>query len=595
MVTVTLIESLRELELSANYYYKDRLKALPNAKYNADNKTWRIPVNSLFFLEREFQGELFFQTPRWYITNEAPPDYKKLYSLSTNIDVPEMRLKPFDYQGYGIKWLVDRTVNDGFCILSDGVGLGKTVQAIGAMKWWIENKQVKKILLIVKKSVKTQWANEIEKFTNLLDTFQVAVTGDTPKKRKQAYDIAKDGENVILITSFHNFLSDRDYIGLIGFDFICIDEVHQICGRTTKMNNYIASICQYKPCIMLTGTPLMSQPENLFGIAQIANPKYLGSYQEFKNKYIVEQPSQFARGMETIGFKNLDDLRDKIQRIVLRRTEKEVSVSLPEVMIQQINCTQDTTQENISEAIKAFSLNYQSEISGYKTKPILTQKETEKLEQLEASSKGLIAARQAVATDPRLFHVTSSNFMKKNFGALVDISKYKMSDKIEKLLDLVNEIVSSGSKVIIFTKFWTAAHLASQDIEKNLKIPVLMYTGRENSQELRDYTVKRFTQTTQFNVLIGTEALSEGVNLAEARYVINLDQPDTFAIKTQRIGRVRRVSSKFNNVTVYDLITENSKDVDSLNNILKNIKLTDALINVTEAQSKALIEAMKGM
>lgn len=76
--------------------------------------------------------------------------------------------------------------------------------------------------------------------------------------------------------------------------------------------------------------------------------------------------------------------------------------------------------------------------------------------------------------------------------------------------------------------------------------------------------------------------------------MINIDQPDTFAIKTQRIGRARRAGSQFNTVTVYDMITENSKDTERLENIKKNMDLTDALVNIDDAQRVALIKAMKG-
>ena len=88
------------------------------------------------------------------------------------------------------------------------------------------------------------------------------------------------------------------------------------------------------------------------------------------------------------------------------------------------------------------------------------------------------------------------------------------------------------------------------------------------------------------------------VNLQCAKYVINIDQPDTLAIKTQRIGRARRAGSAFNNVVVYDMITEStntirSKDEERLENINKNQDLTDALVSIDDAQRKALINAMR--
>ena len=76
-----------------------------------------------------------------------------------------------------------------------------------------------------------------------------------------------------------------------------------------------------------------------------------------------------------------------------------------------------------------------------------------------------------------------------------------------------------------------------------------------------------------------------------------IDQPDTYAIKTQRIGRARRVGSNFDRVTVYDMITDNSdivksKDIERLDNIEKNKNLTGALVELDDAQRNAIINEM---
>ena len=93
--------------------------------------------------------------------------------------------------------------------------------------------------------------------------------------------------------------------------------------------------------------------------------------------------------------------------------------------------------------------------------------------------------------------------------------------------------------------------------------------------------------------------MAEGLNLQNAKYIINIDQPDTLAIKTQRIGRTRRAGSQFDNVIIYDMITSSStkaqsKDEERLENILNNQNITDALVSIDDAQRKALINAMKG-
>ena len=127
---------------------------------------------------------------------------------------------------------------------------------------------------------------------------------------------------------------------------------------------------------------------------------------------------------------------------------------------------------------------------------------------------------------------------------------YKMSDKSESILDTVQDIVDNGEKVILFTKFRTCATMIANDIQKILKEPVLLYTGAEDDAA-REQAVDYFKNTSTYDILIGTEAMAEGLNLQCAKYVINIDQPDTLAIKTQRIGRARRAGSAFDNVIVY--------------------------------------------
>jgi superfamily II DNA/RNA helicase len=180
----------------------------------------------------------------------------------------------------------------------------------------------------------------------------------------------------------------------------------------------------------------------------------------------------------------------------------------------------------------------------------------------------------------------------------VEVPKtYKMSDKMESTLDTIEDIIQEGNKVIIFSKFKTSACLIAQYAYDKFKIPILMYTGGE-TQEVRDNNVSLFKQSLSHNVLVGTDAMAEGLNLQIAKYVINLDQPDTYAIKTQRIGRVRRTGSSFDNVVVYDMITNNgpvkSKDEERLENIERTKDASDALINIDEAQRQALLNAMKG-
>jgi SNF2 family DNA or RNA helicase len=594
MLTITQLPN-KKLSIKADYYYRDRIKKIPTATFNPNTKQWLIDDFMLGTLEVEFAGELVYKTPRWVILNQPMPDMSAMYQISDkSIQAPTLKLKPYDYQDYGIRFMIDKILQKGFVLNADDVGLGKTIQTIGTIKWFIENKNIHKILIICKKSIKKQWLDEIVKFTDLDQVFTMVKTGITPTQRKKTYKEFENAQDGILVTNYHTFLNDTALFQQMDIDFVVIDEVHSVKARTGKLNNNIGKITYGKPTVFLTGTPIMSKPEDIFGIIQMVEPSYFGIWKDFSDKFLtIDKNGMF--GYRVVGAKNLDELRSLVQDIVIRRTEYEVSIQLPKTIIKQIDCQMDNTQETLLEEIHKTQDGILNSIEKLKVNDKIPDYNQDKAIELESKSKALIAARQAASTDPRMFLLSNSKMMRNTFGSLIP-SSYKMSSKTESILDTVEDIITNGDKVILFTKFRTCAEMIAADIQKELKEPALLYTGAENDTQ-RDIAIDYFKNTTTYNVLVGTEAMAEGLNLQCAKYVINIDQPDTHAIKTQRIGRARRAGSQFNNVIVYDMITTstdkaNSKDEERLQNIVKNQDLTDALVSLDEAQQKALINAM---
>lgn len=596
MLVVTQLQN-GQLSIKADYFYRNRIKNVPTAMFNPDTKQWIIESFMLGTLERMFSGELVYKTPRWVILNQPMPDMSAMYQVTDKtLQAPVLKLKPYDYQDYGIRFMIDKILQKGFVLNADDVGLGKTIQTIGTMKWFIENRNATKILIICKKSIKKQWIDEINKFTDLGQTFVLERTGSTPAQRKKSYDAFNNASFAVLVTNYHTFLNDTALFQQMHIDFVVIDEVHSVKARTGKLNNNISKITYGKPTVFLTGTPIMSKPEDIFGIVQMVAPKYFGKWTDFCKEFLVKDfNGRF--GERVVGAKNLDKLRTMVQDIVIRRTEYEVSIQLPKTIMTKVDCAMDSTQEKLLLEIQKMQDSISAQVDVIKADKALDQFEKDtKIADLEAKGKGLIAARQAASTDPRLFGRSLSKMMRDNFGKLVPAS-YKMSSKTEAILDLVEDIVDGSDKVILFTKFRTCAEMIASDIQNVLKQNVLLYTGAE-SDEQRNNAIDYFKNTGTYNILIGTEAMAEGLNLQVAKCVINIDQPDTLAIKTQRIGRARRTGSAFDSVIVYDMITNssnkaNSKDEERLQNILNNQDLTDALVSIDEAQRVALVNAMK--
>lgn len=600
MESVLTISQLgnNSISIKADYYYSHRIKQIPGAFFNYSTKEWVIPKDMLSHLEKNFKGELVYKTPKWVLHGEPMPDMAKMYKIyDESITPPELKLNPYNYQNYGIRFMIDHILRIGFVLNADDVGLGKTIMTIATLKWFIEKKGIDHILIICKKSIKGQWIDEINKFTDIGLEFSLIKTETTAKKRKKAYQEYSEAKKAILITNYHSFLNDTELFLKMKVDFVVIDEVHSVKARLGVLNNNITQITTGCPTVFLTGTPIMSKPEDMFGIVQMVNKDYFGKWDDFADRYLtIDKYNRY--GPKIVGAKNLDELRAKVQDIVIRRTEYEVSIQLPKTILKKVTCEMDLTQKAIMEAIQYMQNDIADEIDSLKQdlKKRHDTKTEEDIQKLEARSKGLIAARQAACTDPRLFSRSRSRLMQQEFGAIVP-AKYTMSNKTEALLDLIEDITSNDDKVILFSKFRTCAIMIAEDITAKLKQNVLLYTGGEDDDERYD-AVKKFRETASYNIMIGTEAMAEGLNLQCAKYIINIDQPDTFAIKTQRIGRARRSGSEFDNIIVYDMITKSvdnikSKDEERLENIMKNQNVTDALVSIDEAQRIALIEAMK--
>lgn len=588
LITELLPNQQLAIQCKYSQDYINRLRTIPSASFDRDSKRWFIAKQDVDLYESTFKGEIVWKTPLWVIKGEPMPDMTKMYQIPDDIVCPPAKITPYAHQDFGVRFMIDRLNQHGFVINADDVGIGKTLQAILTTKHMADHEGIDKIIIICKKSIKTQWIREIQKFSDLGGHFLLQTVDGTKAQRQKAYQAFGQAKRGILVINYHLILHDVQELTNLGFEMMLIDEAHCVKARTGKLNKAIKDVahnCQY--IIFLTGTPIMSRPDDIFGVVQIANELYFGKWNTFKKNHIKEEFT--GHFVNVVGYKNLDVLREKVQEILIRRTEYEVAISLPSTVMHRVDCDLDATQKKLLEAVRRKQDTYRLEmdqISKEAKGQALTKEQQLKLDKLDAQLKGLIAADQAVANDPRLFLRSRSYVMRHEFGSLVPAS-YKRSAKMEALIELAEEILDAGEKLIIFSKFETAVDLMKDELQQAFKLPVLTYSGAVSDED-REIAIQLFNNDVDHRILIGTDAMAEGLNLQVARHVIHFDQCDTPAIKTQRNGRVRRASSTYQTVFVHDLITEQSRDVERLANLERAMGLVDGVVSVDAAQSAAL-------
>lgn len=583
------------LLLKANYYYRKRLHFIPGSRFDYALKAWAAPLDALPEIEAEFEGELYYKTPKWQLHGEPEPPKQEITLYGSPAEIPALKLQPYPYQEDGIRFMIDRLLQFGFVLNSDYMGLGKTIQTIGTMKWFFEEKNAAKMLIICKKSIKTQWAEEIRKFTGWTEEMPIAVTMGSKTKREKIYKNFADVEKGILITNYHNFLNDTEMIGKSNFDLCIVDEAHSVKARRGKMNNHIASITQKSNLILLTGTPVMSSPEDLYGLIQLADKKFFGSFKSFSEKYLVTDFNPFTGYPMIVGAKNLNELQERIKSFTIRRMPEEVSLQLPETKPDiEIRVDMDNTQTKMYNEIFAL----EQEVTDRK-KQILDKfgvaynekdpskipaKAMEEIRTLSDKSKMYISALQFVSDDPYLFQSRETNSaLIRDMKSMIPKS-YAHSPKTEALVDLAEDIVQSGEKLIIFCHFRSTAVMLRDVLVKmpclckdKDALPIAMYTGAEGDEQ-REYNVNTFKTDDRCQILIGTDAAAEGLNLQVAKFLIHFEQPDTYAQKVQRDGRIRRIGSKHNYIVIYDIISNGSFDQTKMDKLEKDRMVSESLV-----------------
>jgi superfamily II DNA/RNA helicase len=135
-----------------------------------------------------------------------------------------------------------------------------------------------------------------------------------------------------------------------------------------------------------------------------------------------------------------------------------------------------------------------------------------------------------------------------------DIDDYP---KEKLLIKLINKELRN-KKIIIFTEFVDTANYLYKTIKENCTDKVLMFTGKSSRRQQQkvidnfDANKKKNKQHNEYNILISTDVLSHGVNLHRSNIIINYDIPWNPTKIMQRIGRVQRLGTEFDDINIYN-------------------------------------------
>jgi SNF2 family DNA or RNA helicase len=258
-------------------------------------------------------------------------------SLDGTIPAPA-GLEYFEYQKAGIQFL-DTHRNT---LLADDPGLGKTIQVCGLLNL---RPEIRRVLVVCPASVKYVWARELDRW--LTDkSRRVSIAG---------YILDPSAEilvcNYDLLRKFDSLLRSRRY------DLLVLDEAHYIKtprALRTKACKLLGALAAQK--VLLTGTPIMNRPAELWSLLNFLDAKAWGPFFPFAQRYCAAVKGPF--GWDFSGASHLPELNERLRTsgTMLRRRKVDVLPQLPRVIRQVVPLPVDMTPilEELTERLAAL-------------------------------------------------------------------------------------------------------------------------------------------------------------------------------------------------------------------------------------------------
>ena len=415
----------------------------------------------------------------------------------------------YDYQKKGVLHLA---FNER-ALLADDMGLGKTIQAIGASILLEKLKNIKKVLVISPASLKGEWEEQIEKFTDKKSKF---IFGSR-KKREEKY-----AENSFFyLANYEQILYDYEAINtVLEPDVIILDEAQRIKNWQTKTANSIKKL-QSRYAFVLTGTPIENRIDEIYSIIQFLNPNIFGPLFRFNRDFYRLDSNGMA-----IGYKNMNLLHKRLQSIMLRRKKSDIEGELP----QRVDKTYFV---NMSQSQQDRYDEYETMVSRLAAK---AKKYPLSFDEMKRLQMGLSCMR--ILCD----------------SAYILDQKVTISPKIDEVVPIIEELLEDKDcKIIIFSEWEKMLQLLDFSLQQKA-IKAVWHTGSLNQIQRRE-EIRKFKEDNSYNVFLSTDSGSVGLNLQVANVVINLDMPWNPAKLEQRIARAWRKHQK-RTVQVINLVTQ---------------------------------------
>lgn len=438
------------------------------------------------------------------------------------------QLRP--YQERGLGWLAFlHRFNQGAC-LADDMGLGKTIQLLAFLQHLKAEKELRRpVLLVAPTSVLTNWKREASKFTpklNLIEHYgpKRAATDAALNKSLKGIDLC--------LTSYALLQRDSNLLSNVDWQGVVIDEAQAIKNAASKQSQ--AARLLAKPSrqgrfrIALTGTPVENRVSELWALMDYLNPRVLGEEDFFKQRYKLP----IERYGDTASLK---DLKSRVKPFILRRlkTDKSIITDLPEKLELNEWVSLSPEQRRLyTKTVDASLEAIQRAPLGKKNGQVLA----------------LLTRLKQICNHPAL--ALKEETVGEGFAS--------RSAKLQRLEELLEELLEAGDRALLFTQFAEWGHLLQSHLQQRWQQEVPFLHGG-SSKNARQAMVDRFQLDPRGPqlFLLSLKAGGVGLNLTRASHVFHIDRWWNPAVENQATDRAYRIGQQ-KKVLVHKFITTGS-------------------------------------
>lgn len=299
-------------------------RSIPGARLCTAEGIWRFPLDQYqTWLER-------LGSARPSGSGLLPKSVLALFSGAAGGEVPqrefnldcidqELRTSLYPFQREGIQIALNRR---GRILLADDMGLGKSIQALGIAAYY---RAEWPLLVLAPASMVASWSEQIRRWLPSVPAEQISVVYDGKGQLGGLVNILSYDLAVRLIPHAH-----------VRFNVIIADECHALKSADSKRSKVLVPIIKAASrAILLSGTPALSRPLELYPQIAAVQPGLFPKFFDFGRRYCAGQQGYF--GWDFRGSSNLRELQVVLERtIMIRRIKDAVLSQLPRKLRHQI-------------------------------------------------------------------------------------------------------------------------------------------------------------------------------------------------------------------------------------------------------------------